>query len=329
MYSVKKVAKMLDVSIQTLRNWDKSGYLKASKTEGGHRRYSADDIGSFIRGNKSCATYSCYEIDHQSHLDKIFAEEGANDSRAMPCGGFTKQQIGMLLKNQDTAHDEATKALPPDLFFKIAKAFSAPYLFDTRVMPLYSYILYYKRHRNDKIVCESEEVVSQSHISHETGWLLPPREECFLQIVKDIDQDCVNDVMNNAKHLMVSDKKDIVKSVEQAVKLIDESTETREPKIILLPPEIILIGGDLVKLNDNLKLLNITNNPTQTTTYISRLVPENKILVGTKSQDRFSGYYFCPYMLMCEDGVRNRVMIRSSKKLLREGSKHYALITVK
>lgn len=42
--TMSEVAKILNVSQTTLRNWDKQGKLKALKTLGGHRRYPKSQI---------------------------------------------------------------------------------------------------------------------------------------------------------------------------------------------------------------------------------------------------------------------------------------------
>ena len=48
--SIGKTAEFLGVSIQTLRNWDKSGLLMPDKkTQGGARRYSLESLTSFNR----------------------------------------------------------------------------------------------------------------------------------------------------------------------------------------------------------------------------------------------------------------------------------------
>ena len=39
--NISQAAKYLNVSIDTLRLWDKNGKLKPLKTPGGHRRYSS------------------------------------------------------------------------------------------------------------------------------------------------------------------------------------------------------------------------------------------------------------------------------------------------
>lgn len=46
--SLQEVAKILNVSRKTLRQWDNSGKLKAIKTFGGHRKYIENDIRKLI-----------------------------------------------------------------------------------------------------------------------------------------------------------------------------------------------------------------------------------------------------------------------------------------
>jgi putative resolvase len=46
--TIEQTSKILNVSQNTLRNWDESNKLKPIKTIGGHRRYLEDDINNFI-----------------------------------------------------------------------------------------------------------------------------------------------------------------------------------------------------------------------------------------------------------------------------------------
>src|SRR3989344_5896240 len=46
--SIGDAARLLDVSIDTLRRWDESGKLKAIRTSGGHRVYRKHDIEIFL-----------------------------------------------------------------------------------------------------------------------------------------------------------------------------------------------------------------------------------------------------------------------------------------
>jgi len=42
--SIGEVAEILDVSIETLRRWDRAGKLQATRTQGGQRRYTLDTL---------------------------------------------------------------------------------------------------------------------------------------------------------------------------------------------------------------------------------------------------------------------------------------------
>lgn len=46
---LSEVAEILNVSKNTLRNWDNSGKLVAVRTVGGSRRYREGDIKDFIK----------------------------------------------------------------------------------------------------------------------------------------------------------------------------------------------------------------------------------------------------------------------------------------
>lgn len=49
MYSIGKFSKLIGISKGTLRNWDKSGFLKpAIITEGKHRTYSIDQLNKYL-----------------------------------------------------------------------------------------------------------------------------------------------------------------------------------------------------------------------------------------------------------------------------------------
>lgn len=47
-YTIGEVAKLLGVHIDTLRRWDKKGYLKAIRLGKNWRRYKREDIESFL-----------------------------------------------------------------------------------------------------------------------------------------------------------------------------------------------------------------------------------------------------------------------------------------
>ena len=78
---IGEAAKYLNVSIDTLRKWDKYNKLKPLETAGGHRRYDTDTLDDFIGKKKKdleetyiiCATYarvSSNEQNQKGDLDR-------------------------------------------------------------------------------------------------------------------------------------------------------------------------------------------------------------------------------------------------------------------
>lgn len=53
MLSIGEAAELLGVSVQTLRNWEKRGYIQSERTPSGHRRYALSDIRSHIEDQPS------------------------------------------------------------------------------------------------------------------------------------------------------------------------------------------------------------------------------------------------------------------------------------
>ena len=72
-YNIKQFAELLNVSKQTLRNWDKIGKLSPIKLKSGHRRYTIEHLNQFNKSYKS-----------QNRLNIIYCRES------------TKQQINSL-----------------------------------------------------------------------------------------------------------------------------------------------------------------------------------------------------------------------------------------
>ena len=49
MYSIKEASELLGVSVSTLRRWESEGKITSTKTSGGHRRYTVDDLSKTHR----------------------------------------------------------------------------------------------------------------------------------------------------------------------------------------------------------------------------------------------------------------------------------------
>jgi hypothetical protein len=61
-YNISKASKLLGVSAQTLRNWDKTGVLKPSIiSEYGYRYYKEEDLLEFMKNKTSKFTFEKFE----------------------------------------------------------------------------------------------------------------------------------------------------------------------------------------------------------------------------------------------------------------------------
>jgi len=59
--SISKAAKLLGVSIQTLRRWDVSGKLSSIRRLGGHRYYNPEDIKNYL-GHREASTMDLFAV---------------------------------------------------------------------------------------------------------------------------------------------------------------------------------------------------------------------------------------------------------------------------
>ena len=51
-FSIGQAAKVLAVSVRTLRRWDESGRLPARRTDSGHRYYTRAQLERFLQRNR-------------------------------------------------------------------------------------------------------------------------------------------------------------------------------------------------------------------------------------------------------------------------------------
>lgn len=300
MYSIKKAAKILGVTPQTLRNWDKSGYLKPSKTEGGHRRYSEENL------NPNLIT-TC-ECDCDIKIYNKLKEKYSKHPLARQVGGFSKEEVGILLTNQETINQSSNI----EKFFSILEMFSSPYFFTTNIMFHPVSLVYYHRIRDYNLVIESETIVSSSYKAK----LNYNNNDEIQNLIDDIEKSFIENIINNAGFVIKGNEK----SIKEAILKIEEKTKVTGDKFVIFPPEL-KDCKNTIKLNKN------TRKVIDSEVYISRLIPDNRIIVGTKN-NKYLGYCFCPYQLDCFDERKNEFIIRIGSKLCREGSGFYAVIDI-
>ena len=86
LYSIGDASKLLGVSIETLRNWDKLRVLIPIKTVGGHRRYRQDDIDRF-KGDK---------ILNETNINEVSIYRRVSNQDQKKSGDLDRQQSRLL-----------------------------------------------------------------------------------------------------------------------------------------------------------------------------------------------------------------------------------------
>lgn len=90
---INEAAKILGVTKQTLRNWEKAGRLKSTKTMGGHRRYSIGDLNEVRKLQMA---------NEQILLHKVTLEYLQKNVLAHLAAGFkTDEEINITITKDD------------------------------------------------------------------------------------------------------------------------------------------------------------------------------------------------------------------------------------
>ena len=65
--SSKNVAEILGINISTLKRWTDNGSLKCTKTAGGHRKFTMQNIRDFYKNQKTVGRNRELGIENRSH----------------------------------------------------------------------------------------------------------------------------------------------------------------------------------------------------------------------------------------------------------------------
>lgn len=108
--SIKQAAQLLNVSENTLREWDKNGKFPASRTSGSHRRYNIDAIRNHLMSNKVketvvCTPKACTNYDKEAEraldLHRGYVGHIEDDLEA--------KNLALLIENNFLYYELATK----------------------------------------------------------------------------------------------------------------------------------------------------------------------------------------------------------------------------
>ena len=81
--SSKNVAEILGVNISTLKRWTDNGTLECTKTAGGHRKFTMQNIRDFHKSQESSGKNNDLGIDNRDHkkVYSLIFEETSNFGR--------------------------------------------------------------------------------------------------------------------------------------------------------------------------------------------------------------------------------------------------------
>lgn len=102
MLSIGEASNLLGVHINTLRDWDIEEKFKASYTEGGHRRYTIEQIREYLQNNKKIEKTN--EIIHELSCDKIYKKWNKRKYLDENLSKEEKYVLSVLLENCESAY---------------------------------------------------------------------------------------------------------------------------------------------------------------------------------------------------------------------------------
>jgi excisionase family DNA binding protein len=325
--SINEIAGLLNVSVQTVRNWEEKGYLKSTRTVGGHRRFNLQSVRDFhdnIKNNLSLIM--CGEaLDEQWRRDERIYQ-ALTATQAKKCGGFTEVAMAILTQNQLTCYGKDNREYAKELMFKIAGYLSSPYFFPTQAMFNSSELIFYQRKRTNNNSCnfviESEEVYSTTWKRRNT-YLHDGDEELegFQEMCDDIDRGNLNSIISNVQNPTSVSREALEETIVEEV--TKKAWTGINNIVVIMPPELCDNNYKFEKLNDNTrKISNVGIDIPNLEMYSTRLIPSDKVIIGNKDWDN-CGYVFTPYVLAFK---HHDLFIRAGRKLLREGINFYNVI---
>ena len=76
--SSKDVAEILGINISTLKRWTDSGIIECSKTAGGHRKFTMQNVRDYYKNQSAASKNNELGLDHIQHK-KIYDLINKND----------------------------------------------------------------------------------------------------------------------------------------------------------------------------------------------------------------------------------------------------------
>jgi len=73
---IRKAAEILGVSVDTVRRWDKSGRIKSTRSDGGHRLFSTEHLENFNKNRPLLISEAAHQLNIPAHVLRRYEQDG-------------------------------------------------------------------------------------------------------------------------------------------------------------------------------------------------------------------------------------------------------------
>lgn len=300
--------------------------------------------------NKKIYWYIKFEEEKKKNRKKELKDKWCKSHDISDCGKWTQEDLAVILENQTLIHEIYNTNPQLDLVKKMLLNFAAPYLVhaETLLEPL-ELVLYYRKRENDHITWEREDIctcLSKFYLSEKINinklcgkeiyfkfdLILNPKfkqsENWTKTIVDILDFEVLSDITNNAKYKIMCKPNKIKEKLNKCISILEEKNifGDNENWIVTSPKIALKLNTrEKSKLTQN---LDYCGNYNGTKVYSTKLIPEDRIILGFLSPSGIHSYCFKPYVLVGPTWNDGTLELKYAKKLFKEGSRNYATIKV-
>jgi hypothetical protein len=301
--------------------------------------------------------YIKFEEEKKKKYKKELKEKWWKTQNLSDCGKWTQEDMAVIFENQTLLHEIYGTNPQLNLTKEMMLNFAAPYLVNSETMCYQLELgLYYREGDKSKYHFELEDLCTrlkkitgiESNDEYckylEDKWYLrkTPDSVDILRInpklkrpnnqleiaITDIDFEIISDISNNAGYRKTSKQDEIKKTINECLSVLEKKNFFGDNENwILISPEI----ASQLNIKENYGLtqnLNHCGDYKNAKVYSTKLIPENRIILGFLSSKGFHGYSFKPYVLIAPGFEDGKLELKYAKKLYRGSAGHYATIEV-
>lgn len=347
--AITQAAKALGVSPGTLREWEKNGLMRPSRTSGKHRRYDKSSIEQ-MRTNgppRSGKSWHLRMVDgiEKKRKQENFAKYGAfvRDFKI-----WEPEDVATLISNSLLCQQYVDKVEPSTSMAMINQINEIiyktilPYIAKVSAATNFTGLILYERLRESsgftRLVEESEAIVCKHLYLDDIDSEVCPLFGAYAKNIKDIDKliqylefEVLTDLIMNAGTLCrtgLSPESNQLK-LKEVCEMIDKKVHWKFTKWAVMDVATFDSMKDSFDHADYIGSNNFGRcfyiKEIDCYCYPYEAFKKDMILVGCKPHPKHYGYSFQFYLPLVE--IAGRSVSIYAKKLIREGSKYYGLIS--